>query len=132
MQSVLNFHVDKSTPSGPQWIFVFGSNLSGRHGKGAALAARNMFGAEYGVGSGRTGRSYALPTKDRQLRTLPVGLIKEHVAQFLDYACTHPEFDFFVTRVGCELAGYRDEEIAPLFASAPANCSFAECWRAYL
>lgn len=111
---------------------MFGSNLEGKHGKGAAFAALKMYGAEYGVGVGRTGRSYALPTKDRQLRTLPLMDIAGHVSRFIDYATEHQELDFFVTRVGCVLAGYRDEQIAPLFSSAPPNCSFARDWEPYV
>lgn len=103
-------------------IFVFGSNLAGRHGKGAALYARQHYGAEYGVGVGRTGNAYAVPTKDEHLQTLPLDVIAVHVDCFLEYANAHSQLAFYVTRVGCGLAGYRDEDIAPLFKLAPINC----------
>lgn len=109
-------------------IFVFGSNLAGRHGKGAALAARRSHGAEYGVGVGRTGDAYAIPTKDYGLQVLPLAVIVPHVAAFLSYAQRHPELQFEVTRIGCGLAGYTDAEIGPLFAGAPGNCRLPAGW----
>lgn len=110
-------------------IFVFGSNLSGRHGKGAALCARNEYGAEYGVGVGRTGNAYALPTKDERIRTLPLPRIAGYVADFLKYARAHPELEFQVTKIGCGLAGYKECEIAPMFGGAPMNCHLPDGWR---
>lgn len=110
-------------------IFVFGSNLAGRHGKGAALYARQEHGAEYGVGIGRTGDSFAIPTKDEHIRTLPLDSIQRYVNEFLVYAKEHPELDFEVTKIGCGLAGYRESEIAPLFANAPKNCQLPKGWR---
>lgn len=109
-------------------IFVFGSNLAGRHGRGAALCARRDYGAIYGVGMGRTGEAYAIPTKDRNLRTLPLEDIKVHVDRFLDYARAHPELRFNITRIGCGLAGYKDHQIAPLFVNAPDNCDLPYPW----
>jgi hypothetical protein len=105
-------------------VFVFGSNLAGLHGKGAALEAREKWGAEVGIGTGPTGRAYALPTKDAQMRPLPLAAIDVHVRGFIVYAKSHPELRFYVTRVGCGLAGYTEAEIQPLFAGAPANCEF--------
>jgi len=110
-------------------IFVFGSNLAGRHGKGAALYARNSHGAEYGVGVGRTGNAYAIPTKDKRLRTLPLTRIAKYVSEFLDYARSHPELKFEVTKIGCGLAGYQEHEIRPMFAGAPMNCYLPDWWR---
>jgi hypothetical protein len=110
-------------------IFVFGSNLAGRHGKGAALEARTKYGAEYGVGEGRTGYAYAIPTKDATLRPRPLGNIELAVEKFIAYAHEHAELEFLVTRVGCGLAGYVDAEIAPLFKDAPANCELPAGWR---
>lgn len=110
-------------------IFTFGSNTAGRHGKGAALTARTMYGAEYGVGAGRTGNAYAIPTKGATLLPLPLFKIAEHVDQFIAYAREHPELEFLVTRVGCGLAGYTDEQIAPMFAMAPSNCELPLHWR---
>ena len=110
-------------------IFVFGSNLAGRHGKGAALEARKKYGAEYGVGIGRTGMSYAIPTKDWELHPLPLGHIRAHVRNFKYYAEANPGFLYMVTRIGCGLAGYKDEQIAPFFEGAPGNCILPKGWR---
>lgn len=111
-------------------IFVFGSNLAGRHGAGAALTAFKDWGAHYGVGFGRTGRAYAIPTKDARLRPLPLELIAVYVSQFLSYAQNHAELDFQVTRIGCGLAGYTDAQIAPMFKTAPRNCALPGGWGA--
>lgn len=113
-------------------VFVFGSNLAGRHGAGAALHARENYGAEYGVGIGPTGRSYAIPTKDKNLNVLPLDDIQLAVNDFIMYAIAHPETVFFVTRIGCGLAGYTDKQIAPLFEHAPNNCSLDMIWNEIL
>jgi hypothetical protein len=110
-------------------IFVFGSNLAGRHGKGAALYARTHYGAEYGVGIGKTGCSYAIPTKDRNLNVLGLETIRGHVQEFIQYAKDHPQHTFQVTRIGCGLAGYKDHQIAPMFIGAPNNCQLPEEWK---
>lgn len=103
-------------------IFVFGSNLAGRHGAGAAAWARAHRGAEYGVAEGMQGYSYAIPTKDAQLKPLPLDRIEQHVRKFIDYAKDHPELGFEVTAIGCGLAGYKPCQIAPMFRDAPKNC----------
>lgn len=112
-------------------IFVFGSNLAGRHGKGAALHARHNYGAVYGEGMGRTGNAYAIPTKSHQLKTLPLRIIEPCVQQFVAYALKHPELEFKVTRIGCGLAGYTDADIAPMFYNTPINCNLPTGWRHY-
>jgi hypothetical protein len=109
-------------------IFVFGSNLAGRHGKGAALYARQKHGAEYGVGEGRTGNSYALPTKDERIRTRPLSDVKASVDKFIAYAKDNPQLQFEVTKVGCGLAGFKEFEIAPLFERSPSNCNLPDGW----
>ena len=106
---------------GQRQIFVFGSNLAGRHGAGAALHAKNCRGAIYGQGVGLQGSSYALPTKDFTLHSLPLDKIAEYAAQFIEFAAAHPELEFELTAVGCGLAGYAPAQIAPLFRSAPTN-----------
>jgi hypothetical protein len=113
-------------------IFVFGSNLAGRHGKGAALYARQHHGAIYGQGAGPQGNSYAIPTKDERIRTLPLETIKTYVEDFLFYAENSPDLKFEVTRIGCGLAGYKDWQIAPMFRKAPQNCYLPEEWKEYL
>lgn len=110
-------------------VFVFGSNLAGRHGRGAALEARRAHGAESGVGSGPTGRAYAIPTKDERLNSLPLPVIACHVRAFVAYAESRPSDRFRVTRVGCGLAGYVDAQIAPMFSGAPQNCDLPDGWR---
>jgi hypothetical protein len=113
-------------------IFVFGSNSAGRHGKGAALFARRHHGAKYGQGEGLQGNSYGIPTKDARLRSLPLPEIALAVDRFIAFATAHPELQFQVTRVGCGLAGYRDEEIAPMFTGAPANCVLPDEWKPFV
>lgn len=110
-------------------IFVFGSNLAGRHGKGAALYARQNHGAKYGVGIGFEGNSYAIPTKDANLRTLPIPIIGLFVDDFLRFANANPTLEFEVTKIGCGLAGYQESDIAPLFTQAPPNCFLPDGWR---
>ena len=105
----------------PGHIFVFGSNLRGVHGAGAARDAVDFFDAEHGVGEGMTGRAYALPTKDASIRTLPMERIAVHARRFIDFAASRPDLTFILTPVGCGLAGYRAAQIAPLFANSPPN-----------
>lgn len=100
-------------------VFVFGSNLAGRHGKGAALWARQHRGAIYGRGEGYQGNSYAIPTKDANLRTLPLDDICNSVVSFLEFALSHPELTFQLTPIGCGLAGYSPRDIAPMFDLPP-------------
>ena len=110
-------------------IFVFGSNLRGMHGGGAARVAMEEFGAEWGVGVGRTGQTYAIPTMHGG-----VDAIKPYVDEFVEYAKEHPELRFLVTRVGCGIAGFRDVDIAPLFAECVelANVFLPETfWRVF-
>jgi hypothetical protein len=102
-------------------VFDFGSNLAGRHGKGAALWARTQRGAIYGQAEGLQGNSYAIPTKDGRLNTLPLSAIRWHVVAFLRFARNSPEMQFELTPIGCGLAGYTPADIAPMFADAPAN-----------
>lgn len=113
-------------------ILVFGSNLAGRHGKGSALEAKRKYGAVYGVGSGRTGNSYAIPTKDENLKVLPLGTIKKYVDEFIGYAKSNPHLTFNVVRIGCGLAGYSDTDIGPLFNESPNNCHIPDEWRRYI
>ena len=94
-------------------VFVFGSNLAGAHGGGAARLAYNRFGAVWGQGVGMQGQSYAIPTMHGGVEA-----IKPYVDEFAQYAKTHPELKFFVTQIGCGIAGFIPEEIAPLFREA--------------
>ena len=94
-------------------IFVFGSNLEGMHGGGAANIAHNKFGAIWGQGVGLQGQSYGIPTMHGG-----VDVIKQYVDEFINFAKSHPELKFLVTRIGCGIAGFSDEEMAPLFKDA--------------
>ena len=94
-------------------IFVFGSNLAGMHGGGAARIACERFGAVWGQGMGLQGQSYAIPTMQGGVET-----IKPYVDEFIAFAAAHPELRFLVTRIGCGIAGFTATEIAPLFAGA--------------
>ena len=97
----------------PNEIFVFGSNLQGMHAGGAAYTARLLFGAVWGQGEGLQGQSYAIPTMQGGVET-----IKPYVDRFIEFASENPDKDFLVTRIGCGIAGFTPEEIAPLFAKA--------------
>ncbi len=102
----------------PNQIFVFGSNLSGRHGKGAAKTALG-WGAKYGQASGLQGRTYGIPTKNHNVtRVLSVPEIAPYVYEFILFAKNNPTLTFFVTEIGCGLAGYKPKDIAPLFILA--------------
>ena len=107
------FTPDRITELQPNQIFVFGSNLAGSHGGGAALLAYRRFGAVWGQGVGLQGQSYGIPTMQGGVET-----IKPYVDEFIQFATQHPEYQFLVTRIGCGIAGFLDEEIAPLFADA--------------
>lgn len=126
----MKFHRDGTRPLNQ--IFVFGSNLGGRHGAGAAQAARLYYGAVQGIGAGPTGNSYAIPTKDADFECLTLDQIRPHVYDFVRYTKENPDQEFFITRVGCGLAGNLDEEIAPMFKDCGDNCSMAEEWKEYL
>ena len=97
----------------PNEVFVFGSNLAGFHGGGAARAAYNKFGAIWGQGVGMQGQSYAIPTMQGGVET-----IAPYVDEFIEYAKNHPDKRFLVTEIGCGIAGFVPEESAPLFAKA--------------
>ena len=127
-----NYHLNDFTPYHGRSIFVFGSNESGIHGKGAAKYARESLGAGAGIGIGYTGGCYAIPTKDTKIKTLRLSVIEEYVCKFLNDARGNDSTIFFVTRIGCGLAGYTDEQIAPLFVGAPSNCMFPIEWKEYL
>ena len=107
------FTPDFITELGTDEVFVFGSNLAGRHGGGAAYVAWRKFGAVMGQGVGLQGQSYGIPTMQGGVET-----IKPYVDEFIAFAQAHPELFFYVTRIGCGIAGFRDDEIAPLFTGA--------------
>lgn len=105
-----------------QEIFVFGSNLGGQHGAGAALHAWKFCGAITGIGEGLQGTSYAIPTKDYMIMPRKLADIQKSVEKFLAFASeTANRYTFFVTPIGCGLAGFRPSQIAPMFRGAPKN-----------
>lgn len=104
---------DFITELGPNDIFVFGSNLADAHAGGAARFANQKFGAIWGQGVGLQGNSYAIPTIQGGIET-----IKPYVDEFIEFAKSHPELTFYVTKIGCGIAGFKEEDIAPLFKTA--------------
>ena len=104
---------ERITSLEPNEIFVFGSNLKGMHGGGAAYIAYRKFGAIMGQGVGLQGQSYAIPTMQGGVET-----IRPYVDEFIEFAKQHLELTFLVTRIGCGIAGFTDDEIAPLFEAA--------------
>ena len=120
---------DYITSLGPNEVFVFGSNIRGQHLGGAARVAFDKFGAVWGQGTGLQGQSYAIPTMEGG-----VDYVAGYVDEFILFAKAHPELFFWVTRIGCGIAGFRDDEIAPLFAAAAdlENVALPESFRAIL
>lgn len=109
-------------------IFVFGSNLAGVHGAGAAKHALLHRGAIWGQGEGLQGSSYGIATKDDRLRRRGLVEIERSVIEFLAFARAHPELTFDITPIGCGLAGYKRHQIEPMFAGMPSNCRFNPTW----
>ena len=117
-------------------VFVFGSNLAGIHGAGAAATAHFQFGAVYGQGVGFTGKAYAVPTKDYRLRVLPLQVIEQHIEEFVRWTITESKNSqepawYFVTAVGTGLSRYQHKDIAPFFKEC-VNCWFPTTWIPYL
>jgi hypothetical protein len=109
-------------------IFVFGSNLAGRHGAGAARFAKLYHDAVWGQAEGLQGTSYGIATKDDRIRTRGLVEIERSVIDFIRFAESRRDLTFYVTPIGCGLAGYKRAQIKPMFADMPANCRFAETW----
>ncbi len=126
------YYIEDVTKLSKYQIFVFGSNLAGIHGAGAAKFAHSAFGASWGCGMGYTGNCYAIATKDLNIQTLPERLIEEQVMLFKKLAFENSQFEYIVTKLGTGLAGYTDAEIAPMFKLAPDNCIFHKDWKEYL
>jgi hypothetical protein len=112
-------------------IFVFGSNLDGNHAGGAAAVARDEFAAQMGVGEGITGHAYAIPTVGHDFRKIELRHVRIHVERFMHFANGYVRI-FQVTRIGCGIAGFKDEDIAPMFEDAPFNCLFDKKWQLWL
>ncbi len=104
-------------------VFVFGSNRAGIHGAGSALEAVMKHGAKLRHGEGLCGNSYAIPTKDDNIESLPLEEIEKHVQRFISFAEQNMNMEFTIVPIGCGLAGYTPEEIAPMFENIPDNCN---------
>jgi hypothetical protein len=113
-------------------VLVFGSNEAGLHGAGAAKAAYKKHGARWGASYGHYGDSFAIPTKNCEIEPLLCSRIAEYVQDFLAYAKGHRKLTFNVTQIGCGLAGFTKEQIAPMFMGAPSNCEFDSAWKEIL
>lgn len=113
-------------------IFVFGSNEAGRHGLGAARTALMKHGAILGCSYGHYGRSFAIPTKDKNLNVLNELDIKRYVDGFIAYARGHRDLTFIVTKVGCGLSRIPEAIMAQMFERAPSNCEFDQDWESFL
>jgi hypothetical protein len=113
-------------------IFVFGSNLAGRHGAGTARWALQNRGAKYGQGIGMQGDSYGIPTKDENIKTLSLDRIKIFVNYFKEYAENNPQLKFQLTPIGCGLAGYKPHEIAPMFKGVSDNVIVPDEFKEYI
>lgn len=124
----MKFTPDKITKLKKNQVFVFGSNEAGIHGAGAAKLAEEKFGAIRGMGYGLQGKSFGIPTKDTFIRTLPLDKIEFYVYSFLTEAMEYPDTEFLVTKIGCGLAGYSEDEIANLFKGKfiPENVTLPE------
>jgi hypothetical protein len=114
----------------PNEVFVFGSNRQGRHGKGAAYHAKLHYGAIQGQPSGRQGNSYAIITKELRTGWPPVTLseVAYQIGFFVGYALEHLDETFILTKIGCGLAGFKEDDIKPFFAIVPPNVKKPEGW----
>lgn len=113
-------------------IFVFGSNLMGVHGAGAAKFALENHGAIWGKGVGLQGNSYGIPTKDARIMTMRLDAIRPFVEEFIRFAMLRQDLKFQVTRIGCGLAGYTDKDMAPMFVNIPTNCLVDSAWLPFI
>jgi hypothetical protein len=127
-QFTMKFTPDKITKLKKNQVFVFGSNEAGIHGAGAAKLAEEKFGAIRGMGYGLQGKSFGIPTKDTFIRTLPLDKIEFYIYSFLTEVMEYPDTEFLVTKIGCGLAGYSENEIANLFKGKfiPENVTLPE------
>jgi len=124
----MKFTPDKITKLKKNQVFVFGSNEAGIHGAGAAKLAEEKFGAIRGMGYGLQGKSFGIPTKDTFIRTLPLDKIEFYIYSFLTEVMEYPDTEFLVTKIGCGLAGYSEDQIANLFKGKfiPENVTLPE------
>jgi len=113
----------------PNEIFVFGSNQRGAHAGGAARLAKEKFGAREGVGEGLTGQSYAFPTLTANFEKVSRASLEASRDRLFNTARRNPDKTFLLTKIGCGIAGFTEDEIRPLFKNAPANVTLPDEWR---
>lgn len=109
-------------------IFVFGSNVYGSHYSGAAKDAKELFGAEMGVGIGMTGKCYAIPTLDEDMQKIELSRLKGFINDFINYAECHSDLTFILTKIGCGIAGFSEDDIKVFFKNTPKNIIKPEGW----
>ena len=127
------YHDESIIQSLPENVtFVFGSDLAGKHEQGAALTAVLHFGALKKVGRGWSGQSFAIPTLNEHLQQMPLSQIEHYVNDFKTYTKNHPKITYFITSIGCGVAGYKVEEIAPMFKGISRNVIFPESFRPFV
>ncbi|APX62400.1 A1S_2505 family phage non-structural protein [Acinetobacter schindleri] len=127
------YHDESIVKSLPEnTVFVFGSNMAGLHAGGAARTALEHFGAVEGVGRGWSGQSYAIPTMNEHLQQMPLSQIQHYIDDFKIYTKNHPKNNYFLTSVGCGIAGYKVEEIAPMFKGISHNVIFPQSFRPFV
>jgi len=122
--------MDRITKLKKYQVFIFGSNLAGNHVGGTAADAVKYFGAEMGKATGLQGQSYAIPTLGKAMKKLGVSSIKRYVVKMFDFAVKNPKMEFMVTPIGCGIAGFTPEQIAPLFRNSPSNVVLPEEFKA--
>lgn len=128
-----HYHDESIVKSLPEdTVFVFGSNMAGTHAGGAAKTAHLHFGAVKGVGRGWAGQSFAIPTMNEHLQQMPLSQIQHYVDDFKIYTKHHPKTKYFLTSVGCGVAGYKVEEIAPMFKGISHNVIFPASFRPFV
>lgn len=113
----------------PNQVFIFGSNMAGKHYGGAAKQAADQFGAQYGVGEGLTGQCYAFPTLTADFKKVSNTQLHASRLRLYETANAHPETEFLLTKVGCGIAGFTESKMRRLFVNAPSNVVKPEDWR---
>lgn len=126
MESLLLHQMIKSLKKNQ--VFVFGSNMLGSHGGGAARQAKEQFGAEDGIWNGMTGQSYAIPTLGKRFEKLPLSLICSYLSEFADYTSEHTDKEFLLTPIGTGIAGFTLEEIKSILPKFTSNVIFTDSW----
>lgn len=122
----MKYTPENITELGENQIFVFGSNLAGKHNGGGAKIALERFGAIYGEGVGIQGQSYAIPTLDANFKKIDLTEIRFYIDMFFQFAYNHPQYEFLVTKIGCGIAGYNISDIAPLLLNPFKNIILPE------